>query len=542
MIPTVGTPEAVNAVANRVSAIGQPTRLAPQPSAPPDPGTYHLFEYQGDKMLFDLRTGVLLELNEFAYDFLSLCREHADTNALQHAFVKRYPSVPFREAWKAIEDLSAQGLFRHPRKFTTRDMESYIQTLWRHHPRRLQLVIAQHCNLKCTYCYMEQNESNDRHVLMTEAQAFQAVDHLVQRSGRRRDLQITFFGGEPTLNFDLIKKVVAYCNEEVAVRHNKTFIFELITNGTRLSGEIADFVNKHDFLLFVSLDGWREMNNTQRPAVNGQDYHETILRNAIRMDRLYKKRHARSTVKVRANLTAAYPDAEAVTKYFESHGFTNIGVAGIFDMPGFESPTPGALTDEQLAHMKQEPQALILDTLHRIQADKRVSPYGMKMLRKTIRRLNSRSHLLGMICGAGRNTNAADTDGNIYPCHRYVNMKSYVLGNTHDGLDRQKTKDYYRMCMTTAMKHCSACWVREYCKGGCTWDLAQSDGHLCERPKSMCDGIRESTEFALWLRKELRRTKPEKFEAILRAQGIPDDPLNSWKWSSVEAVDEEHDC
>lgn len=541
MTPTAA-PVAVNTTSDSVRQNDESTGMNPQVYAPPDPGTYHLFECRGDKLLFDLRTGVLLELNDFAYDFLSLCREHADIGALQQAFAKRYPGLPFRKAWKAVEDLSAQGLFRQPRRFTTREMEKYIQTLWRHHPRRLQLVIAQHCNLRCTYCYMEQNESNERHVFMTEEKAFEAVDHLVLRSGRRRDLQITFFGGEPTLNFDLIKKVVAYCNEEVGPRHNKTFMFELITNGTLLSGEIADFVNAHDFLLFVSLDGWREMHNAQRPAVDGRDYHETILQNAIRMDRLYKKRRARSIVKVRANLTTAYPDAKAVTDYLESYGFTNVGVAGIFDQPSCQSPTPGALTDEQLAQVKQETQDLVLETLRRIQNDERVAPYGMKMLRKTIRRLNKRSHLLGMICGAGRNTNAVDTDGNIYPCHRYVNMKSYVLGNTCDGLDGQKTKNYYRTCMTTAMRRCSKCWVREYCKGGCTWDLAKSDGHLCERPKSMCDDMRKSTEFALWLRKELRRAKPRRFGAILRDQGISDDPLDSWEWSSAEAVDEEHDC
>ena len=440
MTSTIGTLGTVSTAANSVSQSDRPTGVKPQPYAPPDPGTYHLFECRGDKML------------------------------------------------------------------------------------------------------VEQNESNDRHVLMTEAQAFQAVDHLVQRSGKRRSLQITFFGGEPTLNFDLIKKVVAYCNEEVAPRHNKSFIFELITNGILLSGEIADFVSEHDFLLFVSLDGWREMHNTQRPAINGEDYHETILQNAICMDRAYKSRHSRCIVKVRANLTAAYPDARAVADYLESHGFSNVGVAGIFDMPSSEVPTPGALTQEQLARMEREMEDLFLETLRCVQEGRRPSPYGMKSLRKAVLRLNKRSWILGMICGAGRNTSAADTDGNIYPCHRYVNKRAYVLGNTKDGLDEKTTKAFYRHCMTAAMNHCSQCWVREYCKGGCTWDLAQADGTLCRRPPSMCDRIQRGTEMALWLRKELRKAAPEKFKAILEAQGFPVDPLDSWKWVRPSSREEDIDC
>jgi uncharacterized protein len=542
MIPTAGNLETADTAAANVNLVNR--RTDPKPSRPvlPDPETYHLFEYRGDKMLFDLRTGVLLELNDFAYGLLSLCRECPDADRLREALARQYPSVCLEEALAAVRSLYAEGLFRQPRRFTRAEMERHIRALWAHHPYRVQLVVAQHCNLRCTYCYMEQNESNERHVLMSEEQAFQAVDHLVQRSGSRRNLQITFFGGEPTLNFDVIKKVVSYCDDQVAPRHNKTFVFELITNGTLLSGEIADFVDAHDFLLFISLDGWKEMHNTQRPACSGADYHEIILQNAKRIDKRYRERRSKCILKVRANLTAAFPDARAVVNYLESQGFHNIGVAGIYDMPSAASPTPGALRAEQLSWMERQGEDLLWRTLQCIREGKRPSPYGMKSLRKAILRLNKRSRILGMICGVGRNTSAVDTDGNIYPCHRYVNKEAYILGNTAEGMNEEKTKGFYRRCMTAAMNQCAKCWVREYCKGGCSWDLARDDGNLCPRPPAMCDGVKRGIEMSLWFRKELRRIAPDRFKAILEAQGVPADPLDSWQWTTAGSGQETLDC
>ena len=126
----------------------------------PDPTTYHLFEYRGDRLLFDIKTGLLVELNNFAYDFLVFCRKYHDVSKLRDAFEKKYPSVSLDDALKAIDVLRNQGLFGFPRAFTTEERDKYIEQLWNHHPRRLQLVVAQHCNLKCIYCYMENNESN----------------------------------------------------------------------------------------------------------------------------------------------------------------------------------------------------------------------------------------------------------------------------------------------------------------------------------------------------------------------------------------------
>ena len=186
-----------------------------------NPDCVHLFEYNNDKMIFDLASGMVLELTDFAYEFLNLCRKK-DWPEVTCAIQKKCPGVSVGELEVTLDQLKANGLFKAPPQFREKAQEERVETLWQHHPCRLQLVLSQSCNLSCIYCYMEKNQSNARRVLMSKEQAFQAVDHLVNRSGRRRNLQVTFFGGEPLLNFSVIKDVVQYCRE-CEKRYNKSY-------------------------------------------------------------------------------------------------------------------------------------------------------------------------------------------------------------------------------------------------------------------------------------------------------------------------------
>lgn len=502
-----------------------------------DPGCIHLFEHNNEKMMFDIASGMVLELSEFAYEFLDLCRNKEwleVTSILQ----KRYPDLSIEEMKLTLKQLKAKGLFAAPPEFDEKRQEERIQALWQHHPCRLQLVLSQNCNLACTYCYMENNGSNARRMLMNREQAFQAVDHLIKRSGRRRNLQVTFFGGEPLLNFQRIKEVVEYC-KEAELKYNKKFIFELITNGTLLDGEIADFVIENDMLLFVSLDGWKEMHNRQRPSIDGKDYHERILRNAIRMDREYKKRKSKYTVKVRANLTPEFCDVKAVVDFLESHGFTTIGISVIQDLPYSEGQTPGALSVEQLEELTEVENRRWETEFERIKQGKRIGPYARKMLRKMISSMSRYCATMGIRCGVGRNTNAVDVDGNIYPCHRYVNMKEYILGNTKGGMDPRKTIRYYRKLIEATRRTCSKCWIRQFCAGGCPWERSSPDGTICDPLPTECDYRRQSVEKTLWFRKELRKAKPKLFAVWTNTGNADGDLLDALEWEDPTTLTSE---
>jgi uncharacterized protein len=494
----------------------------------------HLFEHNNDKMMFDIASGMVLELSDFAYEFLDLCRQK-DWPQVVSILKKKYADLSEDEMKATLEQLKAKGLFTKPPDFDEKTQEERIQELWLHHPYRLQLVIAQCCNLACVYCYMENNQSNARKSLMSTEQAFQAVDHLIERSGRRRNLQVTFFGGEPLLNFQRIKDVVRYC-KDVEQKHNKKFMFELITNGTLLDGEIADFVIENDMLLFISLDGWREMHNKQRPSINGTDYHHKILSNAERMDREHKKGKLTNPVKVRANLTPEFHNVKSVVNFFQSHGFTTIGISAIQDLPYSEGKTPGALSRQQMEELETASNETLTEGFEQVKRGRYAGPYATKMLRKMVYSLSQYHNTMGIRCGVGRNTNAADVDGNIYPCHRYVNMEKYILGNTKTGMDEEKTKAYYRKLTESTRRTCSKCWIRHFCAGGCPWERSAPDGTICDPINSECDNRRRGVERALWIRKELRKANPRLFAAWSNNGSKNDDLIDALEWDDTSTL------
>ena len=414
------------------------------------------------------------------------------------------------------------------RPFDLDSQQKNIDGLWLHKPRRLQLFLAQMCNLACRYCYAGNNGSNAKHILMNWDVAKASVDYLVRKSGNRPNLQITFFGGEPLLNFKVLKRVVQYC-ENVSKRSNKRFVFELITNGTLLNKEIADYVAGRDFLLFISIDGYREMHNYQRPSVDGADYYDTILTNAKYAVNKYRKLKSKKKVKIRANMTPEFHDVRRVAKYLESQGFNKIGIAAIQPMP-FEDCTPCALSEQQLDKLEGEYDEITLEALFSLENGERLSPYKRKLIYQTVSRQLKQRSTMGIICGIGRNTNAVDCKGNIFPCHRYVGMDKYIIGNVYAGLSPSKTIGLYNKYNEAALSQCSECWARNFCGGACPWIRSAPDGQIYEKRQSECNRIKKSIERGLWLDKEIREKCPKIYASVSGSQKKDDELFYSWHW------------
>ncbi|GHT24459.1 hypothetical protein FACS189419_09410 [Planctomycetales bacterium] len=274
------------------------------------PDTFHIFAYNGEYLLYDRSTSLVCELNEFTYDlFLAVAECTSDDLVIQRLFSK-YKECNLSLCRNAIDEIKKQDFFR-TRKIYSNISEISFDDYLSHHPRRIQLMMAESCNLKCGYCYAWRNNANDHRTFMSWRTAKTAVDFLVWRSAGRRNLQVTFFGGEPLLNLPVIKKTVAYCRQiEVAGHHQ--FLFELITNGTLLTPEVTDYIAENKFLLFISLDGWQEMHNHNRPAVDGDDLHKVIVQNAVYANTKYNQLGL-PQVKVRANLTSKFRGGQKQT-------------------------------------------------------------------------------------------------------------------------------------------------------------------------------------------------------------------------------------
>jgi uncharacterized protein len=487
--------------------------------------SYHIFQYRGDYMLFDIGMGVVCEINEFTFALLAALKN--STGNIDQALDKLDQqgfSCEKEVCVKVLEELKHNGFFQ-PLKTWIEVGDNMFEPYWDHNPRRLQLMTAESCNLKCGYCYAWRNDMMDKRTLMSWSVAKSAVDDLVWRSGRRRDIQITFFGGEPLLNYKVIQQTVDYC-QKLEKHGDKKLLFELITNGTLLTKDVTDYIAENNFILFVSLDGWREMHNINRPCLDNVDRFDTILENAIYADNVFNEKKL-PKVKVRANLTPDFRDIKKVTDYLESQGFTYIGIGPIEPLP--HSDRCGmCLTESQLDELAEEQTDMMLNALDRIKKREDVGPYIGRNIRKSLKSMKLHT-FPGIICGVCRNTAIVDNKGFLYPCHRYAGMDKYRIGDIFHGTDKTLVYDYYRKISERAVRDCQKCWIRDYCAGGCPWYLSDKNGMIHTPSEENCNRRRRMTERSLWMRKELLACRPDIFD-----QEVPN-AVASWQWKPEDA-------
>ena len=476
-------------------------------TAPPaiDPRSMHLFEDEANHYLYDVTSGSFGTISDDLAKLLRECTRY-DWETIARGDFGLRPELDFDVARDALELMRSNGLFRHV-PLDAREQRASLEMLYHHRPRRLQLLFAQMCNLKCIYCYEEANGSNARKRLMKLEMAQKCVEYLAHVSGGRTDLQITFFGGEPLLNFRVMQQVVDYC-AEVQRRTGKSFVFETITNGTLLTPEIVHYFIENRFALMISLDGTREMNNHNRPSVNGKDCYDTILANARYADQAYKAARVGIPVKVRANLTHEFHDYTGTVRFLESQGFTTIGIGTVDDLPWSDGKLH-ALSADDLESVVAQRHALLEIAYAKAKAGGRMTVFEAKVLREALAEVAKTRITRGLRCGVGRNTNIVDCEGNIYPCHRYGDMEKYILGNVQDmALNRAQTMSYYLGVNAASSGKCQQCWARYVCGGPCAWEVSNPNGTVLEPDEAACNRIRQGLEQSLKFRSRVEREAP----------------------------------
>lgn len=468
-----------------------------------DPSSFHAFEYRGRRLLFDVNSTAVFEVKgKMAYRLL---KEFEESGGNPLSAMSGSPTK--ERAVREISRLREAGLFSSEPEKPEKGAEDYLERLLNHHPNKLLLMVSQSCNYRCVYCYAVENNFPDEGRLMDESTAYKAVDHLFEASGSRKYLTISFFGGEPLLNFPVIRKVVDYSLSR-AKEEDRQVEFLMSTNGSLVTDEIADYLVKHEFSMLVSLDGPPEIHNRFRPTRSGGPSHHLSLKGAYRLlSRYPRKRY----VKVKAVLNHESHNLLEIAEYLEGLGFTNIGIGGSrerswgcrsFDIQG---------NDYTVLHNNVE--ALLDRFLKRLDENR---PLGYNPFFHALRDLKGKRNFLGITCGVGRNCNAVSVDGDIYPCHRYVGMKPFVLGNIDEGLDRAKTLAYYRALWTNGERSCGACWARHICGGECPWFVSREDGKIWPPHEGGCGEIRKGLERAIWLYYELENKHPDYLKSVTR--------------------------
>lgn len=350
--------------------------------------------------------------------------------------------------------------------------------------KALCLLVAQDCSMRCSYCFAGTGQYHGERSLMSEQTAKAALDFLVAHSGNRKNLEVDFFGGEPLLNFDVVKKTVAY-GRELEKKTGKRFRFTLTTNAYHVTDEMVDFINREMKNVVISIDGRREVHDAHRRGPRGEDTWERVLKNAKRI----VEGRGGGEYYIRGTYTADNLDFSNDVLAIADEGFDQISVE-----PVVSKDPKIAITEEHLPEIKHEYDVLARESLRREKEGHGFVFFHFMVDLDSGPCLNKR--LRG--CGAGGEYLAVTADGTLYPCHQFAGMQDFRMGSVHEeGEPDAAIREELESAHVFSNEGCSECWARYYCSGGCSANAYQANGDVHKPYAVGCETQRRRIETAI---------------------------------------------
>jgi len=444
----------------------------------------HQYKNNGYHILLDVNSGAVHVVDELVYDMIPYYKEKGLDGTLE-ILRDRYPEDQIREAAADLDELIAAG------KLYTEDIyENYIQEIAEAKKtvvKALCLHIAHDCNLACRYCFAEEGEYHGRRALMSFEVGKKALDFLIENSGSRRNLEVDFFGGEPLLNWQVVKDLVAYGREQEKL-HNKNFRFTLTTNGVLLNDEVQEFVNREMANVVLSIDGRKKVHDYMRPFRNGKGSYDLIL------PKFRKLADSRNQEKyyVRGTFTGKNKDFSKDVLHLADLGFKQISVEPVV---GTEDEDY-ALRKEELPELFAEYDRLAAEMVRRYRTEKEFTFFHF-MLDLTggpcvAKRLSG--------CGSGTEYLAVTPWGDLYPCHQFVGEEKYLMGNVDEGITKSDIREEFKKCNVYSKEKCRNCFAKFYCSGGCAANAYKFHGSINEAYEISCELERKRVECAIMIK------------------------------------------
>ncbi len=456
---------------------------------------YHLFRHHDNGYVFDVETSAVMKLDEPAYDALALRLTDAAPEEITSRLAATYGEEIAQGVLGELRWLEKRGIFRSPvRTYDDAENEVYIRKLTHMGTNRIELYLAEACNLRCRYCYVGANEALNNG-LMPWPIAREAVDFAFRRAVGTDSVSITFFGGEPLLNKPVLKRTIAY-SRELGAAQGKRVTYSMTTNATLLDDEMIGIIKRYNFGLMISLDGPRDVHDAMRPMADGRGSFDLAAENVKRL------MQRRRSVTVRCTLSNLCLDRPRIVSFLEEFGFTRVAMSrctGTVDGLG-----PYDVGPKENAVLKEQDDYFVERLFAQLDRGERIRFNPWATVVRTIHDKQNRR----MRCGVGRGCTTVGIDGKLYPCHRYVGMEPYVLGDVRSGVDREKFADYLRGYFATKRK-CESCWAINLCGGYCPWYVSGSDGEFREPREWWCEEIRGWYERGIWLYDTLRSRYPD---------------------------------
>lgn len=449
----------------------------------------HQYKLNGYNIVLDIFSGSVHSVDDVAYDIIAMYETHTQQEIIEKILEKYGESekITEQDVVECLEDIASlkeQGkLFTEDtyadKAFDLKNRNTVVKALCLH--------VAHTCNLNCEYCFASQGKYHGERALMTLDVGKKALDFLVENSGTRRNLEVDFFGGEPLMNWDVVKGIVAY-GRELEKKHNKNFRFTLTTNGVLVDDEVIDFANKEMHNVVLSLDGRKEVHDRLRKNYAGQGSYDII----VPKFREFVKRRQGKDYYMRGTFTHHNVDFTNDIFHMADLGFDQLSMEPVVCPPD----DPYALTEADMPKLFEQYEILAKEMIKRKKNGNGFTFYhymidlaGGACIYKRISG-----------CGSGTEYLAVTPWGDLYPCHQFVGDEKYKMGDIFNGVTNTELRDEFKMCNAYARKECQDCWAKLYCSGGCAANAYHATGDIKGIYKYGCDLFKKRMECAIMIK------------------------------------------
>lgn len=449
----------------------------------------HQYKLNGYNIVLDTCSGSVHAVDNVAYDIISLYENKSKQEIVDFILDKYAESEKITEE-EIVECIDAVTSLKENGKLFTPDTYEHLAFDFKNRStviKALCLHVAHTCNLNCEYCFASQGKYHGERAIMSLDVAKRAIDFLIENSQGRRNLEVDFFGGEPLLNWDMIKQLVAYAREQEKI-HNKNFRFTLTTNGVLVDDDVIEFSNKEMSNVVLSLDGRKEVHDHLRKNYEGQGSYDVIV---PKFQKFVKARGDKSYY-IRGTYTHNNIDFTNDIFHMADLGFTELSMEPVVCDPS----DPYALTKEDLPVLFDQYEILAKEMIRRKKNGNGFTFYHY------ILDLNHGPCVYKRIsgCGSGTEYMAVTPWGDLYPCHQFVGDEKYLLGDIWKGVTNKEIQNEFKMCNAYARKECADCWAKLYCSGGCAANSYHATGSILGVYEYGCELFKKRIECAIMVK------------------------------------------
>lgn len=459
----------------------------------------HQYINNGFHIIMDVNSGSVHSVDPVMYDAVAIVAERvpelAEPEMLSEEVAREVmerlsPTYGEAEVQEALDEI--QYLIDAEELLTTDQYHDYVVDFKKRKTvvKALCLHIAHDCNLACQYCFAEEGEYHGRRALMSFEVGKKALDFLIANSGNRRNLEVDFFGGEPLMNWEVVKQLVEYGRSKEK-EYNKNFRFTMTTNGVLLNDEIMEYCNREMSNVVLSLDGRKEVNDKMRPFRGGKGSFDLIV---PKFQKFAEMRGDRDYY-VRGTFTRHNLDFSKDVMEFADLGFRSMSIEPVVAKPEEEY----AIREEDLPQIMEEYDHLAEEYIKRKKEGR-----GFNFFHFNID-LNQGPCVAKRLsgCGSGTEYLAVTPWGDFYPCHQFVGQEEFLLGNVDTGVTNERIRDEFKLCNVYAKDKCRDCFARFYCSGGCAANSYNFHGSITDAYDIGCAMQKKRIECAIMIKAAL---------------------------------------